>query len=199
MSFKPTFKLTNLNGKDCWKIDDEMNFEHPIFNSTGIWEIFDPIFYDEENGGLLKDAIPNFKKGQYTPVFRRYEHEYYGERIFAVCLVHSSLIEQVKNATLNLTDYTIGVDSGRASIFDVKLSVEPELRDDNYYMTFEHGIVTDSGIGDGTYPVYVWEKDGSNVAICLDFEQHPLIQNYEKQKSSKGLKIASARRIPATK
>lgn len=144
---------------------------------------------------VIRKLLP----GNYIPFANEESFGVWGERISALVCVHESFAEkEFKWEDIAC----IGVDSGQAGIFDLKTykndesvsdkeaydfgeRYRPQDKGDRWYRvlckmtisdescgTYDKGVVCSSGIGDGSYDVYVAKHGKHIVGIHIDFGMH---------------------------
>lgn len=143
-----------------------------------------------ELGTWCTETIENMRAGEYVACAAVCEEEsddWCAGRIMAQYVLPEGMtIEEFKGRSQKFTD--IGVDSATAGIFDYDFFKEAKKKDDTLYMQ-EHffnvqhesssiwtlgtpcgrGIVTTSGVGDGSYPVSFVLEDGEVIALGITF------------------------------
>jgi hypothetical protein len=141
--------------------------------------------------------LDNVLSGNYVPVVRHLSLEDWGNRIGALVCVHESFFG---NELTWWEHDAIGVDSGQAGVFSMDTYQNdekvkgltpydfkggaPDIEDFWYRVccnmtigepgwgTYDQGVVSSSGLGDGCYDVYVAKHKGMIVGIHIDFGLH---------------------------
>lgn len=143
--------------------------------------------------------VTDVLEGMYkTNVFKMYDHDW-GTRCSYLVAIHQNYCHQDEKFKWTEYPATIGVDSGQAGIFskesyrndDHQIDIEPydfrgnfddsdpgeiwyrkmcsmTLSEDSFG-SYNQGIVSSSGIGDGSYPLLVARKKGKIVGFIIDF------------------------------
>lgn len=139
--------------------------------------------------------VSGVKPGMYDTHLKKHDAGDWGTRCSMLLVIH----EDHKDDKLLWEDHpaTIGVDSGQCGIFSresyrndnhqiengpAKFSYGRDQEGDGFYNkmcqrtlgeesfgTYDEGIVSSSGFGDGSYRLYVAKKRGKIVAMCVDF------------------------------
>lgn len=138
--------------------------------------------------------VKNVKEGNYIPFVL--ENDEWGGRISALCVIHEEQAHQ--NCSLQWEEHggTIGVDSGQCGIFskdsyrkDSIFKIAPKFEysgkekgdkwyahmcdktlSDNMWGAYGYGVVSSSGIGDGSYDLYsLSDDDGKVVGLLIDY------------------------------
>lgn len=130
-------------------------------------------------------TIDNVLSGEYFASLTLYDMENWGIRSTNLSIRHA----KHKNIAPNIcTDCLIGVDSGQAGFFDDAYYQQNQGGDFGDLDTFfglacsltlsnnrggimrDHGVVSDTGFGDGSYPLYIGKNvDGKIVAASIIF------------------------------
>ena len=124
--------------------------------------------------------------GNYNTFVKYKELRNWGKRVSQLLAIHEAFTEN--ELTWKKTDYDIGVDSGTCGIFDynsvkdiigaIDGNEESErfydeadpLNDDQMIETRGFGVVSRSGLGDGSYTLYLgYEPSGNLVGFKIDY------------------------------
>ena len=141
-------------------------------------------------------VIENVLPGEYVCYVQKAKKHFWGDRISKLIAIHSDY--QNKNTWIPYPA-DIGVDSGQAGIFDFNtyrddeyaktiphgdgedLKIEDQSGDKWYckmcsrtlghtqYGSYPNGIVSSSGLGDGSYELFVLKHAGQIVGFKIDF------------------------------
>ncbi len=134
--------------------------------------------------------------GEYvTSAYRTKNTGGWGERVAALIAIHEDYLEDTLSWR-TVTGVTIGVDSGQCGIFSMdtyrkddvfmeksKFGLFGTIEDgdvwyghmcdrtlsDIQWGTYDNGVVSSSGIGDGSYKLLVAKHKGKIVGIAIDF------------------------------
>lgn len=121
--------------------------------------------------------IENVKVGEYLVNVTKMDTKGWGNRVSSIKVVHAENIFSKHN--WEKTEHEIGVDSGQAGIFDF-----PTFRKNNEgwydsmcdltdgepgWGTYNKGVVSRSGFGDGSYDLYISKVDDKIVGMAIDF------------------------------
>lgn len=135
--------------------------------------------------------IKNIKKGKYHCFATQSDEGDWGKRISELTIVHDEHKESIDSLMWEMTDFSIGVDSGQAGFFDEKYyekyhkgaDVDDNAEDSQWYNRVcnitlngdwcgtidDKGVVSESGYGDGGYDVFAVYDDDSIVALKIVF------------------------------
>jgi hypothetical protein len=144
----------------------------------------------------VKDVTP----GYYEPLIKKSDEGSWGARVSMLMCIHEDYIGKEDEIDLNWVKHagTVGVDSGQAGIFSKESyrndshSIEKGEADfsctrgdegDEWYDkmcqrtldvlqwgSYDEGVVSTSGFGDGSYTLYVLTDDENMVVgFCIDF------------------------------
>ncbi len=153
---------------------------------TGKLFINDPIYHDETgDGGLLEGGyFKNVKNGKWNMIVYTDTLDLFGSRIMRIALFHEDNYDSITSDYFIFTDKYLPVDTGRGAIFDKKYDEDTIPKEDETYRlnAFDNGLICDSGIGDGIYPIYSIMNDETEktVGIMIDFWHHAWI-DYENK------------------
>jgi hypothetical protein len=145
---------------------------------------------------IVKDVTP----GYYEPLIKKSDEGDWGTRVSMLMCIHEDYIGKEDEIDLNWVKHggTVGVDSGQAGIFSKESyrndnhSIEKGEADfsctrgdegDEWYDkmcqrtldvlqwgSYDEGVVSSSGFGDGSYTLYVLTDDENMVVgFCIDF------------------------------
>ena len=167
-------KIIKINNKQ-WQISSK---SFNVFNPKMF--IFDPSSYNmfkrdidkklkKIRFGIILDKVVNGTWKIYTQ-FRTIEDD---KRLTKLLLVNDNYLKDVFESDFEYVK-DIGVDSAQIALFDDINKVRLE-KYGGFYAVFKNGIITETGLGDGYYPVYVSKKQNKVNAVLLDFSEHPLI------------------------
>lgn len=142
-------------------------------------------------------VVNNVKPGKYGVFMKEKDMEDWGVRSSVLMAVHSDFLKRKLN--WERFPATIGVDSGQAGIFSFESYRNDEIADDirvdhefklytydepgdKWYERmcrltlrdlswghYDEGVVSSSGLGDGSYTLLVAKFRGKVVAFCIDF------------------------------
>jgi len=135
--------------------------------------------------------------GNYHTFAKQWDDRSWGRRISKLCVVHEDYLNHDLKFRRNTG--VVGVDSGQAGIFDlttyrndqiaesittpdVDFSLHDNQAGDAWYAkmckftlseqswgSYDNGVVTSSGLGDGSYDLFVSKVDKKIVALHIDF------------------------------
>lgn len=141
--------------------------------------ITDPCY---EPGAWCSGKVENVKTGVWK-CFRKVAYTDWGFRIAELIVRHEDYPEGDIETLMG--DVDVGVDSGQAGFFDVAYYeyMKSEEKDEEWYKRVcdltlgEHkcgtidmkGVVASSGFGDGSYDLYVHERNGKVVGMRVEF------------------------------
>jgi hypothetical protein len=141
--------------------------------------------------------LTNVLPGSYKPFVHKSNSFGWGMRCHYLGVVHTDFANQ--DLTWREAPGEVGVDSGQAGIFSIEGYRNDELAEsittpdskfnigrdgdgdawyekmcqftlsDNQWGSYDTGVVSSSGIGDGGYRCLVAKKDGKIVGICIDY------------------------------
>lgn len=141
----------------------------------------------------LKNVLP----GSYKPFVHKSNSFGWGMRCHYLGVVHTDYVNQ--DLTWRETPGEVGVDSGQAGIFSIEGYRNDEIAEsittpdskfgigrdgdgdawyekmcqftlsDKQWGSYDTGVVSSSGIGDGGYRCLVAKKDGKIIGICIDY------------------------------
>lgn len=144
--------------------------------------------------------VTNVIPGYYEPLVKKHESNGWGNRVSMLMCIHEDYIGKEDEIDVNWVEHggTIGVDSGQAGIFskesyrndkhpiekgDADFSCSRGEDGDEWYDkmcqrtldelqwgSYDEGVVSSSGFGDGSYTLYVLTTDEDEVVgFCIDF------------------------------
>jgi hypothetical protein len=138
--------------------------------------------------------VKDVKEGNYIPF--ALESDVWGGRISALCVIHEEHADVNSNLQWEEHGGTIGVDSGQCGIFskdsyrkDNIFKIKPKFEysgkedgdkwyahmcdktlSDNMWGAYGYGVVSSSGIGDGSYDLYTLiDNDEKVVGFFIDY------------------------------
>ena len=154
--------------------------------------------------------MTNVLPGEYQCTVEKFEDLYWGNRCSYIIAVHKDYNTEDKLNWRKVTTADIGVDSGQAGFFSMETYRNDEVfmeksncgfnndsDGDHWYNhmcdrtltdiswgTYPNGIVSSSGIGDGSYELRVAKHKGKIVGMVLDFHivhlTGPIIEDIRK-------------------
>lgn len=116
------------------------------------------------------EKVVNGKWNIYTK-FKNFQN--FGKKLSKLLIVNEKFKNQLDEQNFRYYDI-IGIDTGQIAIFEDIISVKL-LKKYGYYVTFNNGMIADTGIGDGFYQVYVAKNQKKIIAVFIDFSLHPLV------------------------
>lgn len=137
-------------------------------------------------------SLIDIKKGKYHCFATQSDEGTWGKRISELTIVNEKYKNNIDNLMWEMTDFSIGVDSGQAGFFDKEYyekyhkgyDVDDNAEDSEWYNRVcditlngdwsgtidDKGVVSSSGYGDGGYDVFaVYDEDGNIVALKIAF------------------------------
>ena len=164
-----------------------------IFLSNNV-RVSDPCYTDDV---WCKTQLKNVLPGHFKYDVTRTELDGWGNRISGITLIHEDYLDKSLDWQFHSD---IGVDSGQAGFFcessyrndhiassittpDIDFAMEESQEGDawynkmckftlskDHYGAYDTGIVSSSGVGDGSYPLYVaYDRDNNIIAMKLDY------------------------------
>jgi hypothetical protein len=151
--------------------------------------VSDPCYpLNEQFGPVLLD---NVLEGEYHTFVEHTKPGAWEGRISRLFAVHSNHYKNYKHLSWWKQDQTIGVDSGQAGIFTLDSYRNDKVftgkqnnfnKDESWYGhicdrtlskeqwgTYENGVVSSSGFGDGEYELWLAKEDEKVIAIAINF------------------------------
>ena len=156
--------------------------------------VSDPCYTDDV---WCKTQLKNVLPGAYDCSVSRSDEGVWGNRISGITAIHEDFVSQDIEWQYHSD---IGVDSGQAGIFcetsyrndkeaerittpDIDFAMEESQEGDawynkmcrftlsnNHYGAYDTGIVSSSGLGDGSYPLYVaYDRNNYIIAMKIDY------------------------------
>jgi hypothetical protein len=148
-------------------------------NKSGTLVVTDPAY---DLGTWCQSVIENAAKGKWFAFVDKGRFTKLGIRCMQLHAVHEDALYEKVTYKWEESGPEICVDSANAGIFD--LDAYPKGKTDDFIQqcyeltntkkgagVIEGGVVSDSGLGDGIYDVYVaTDNDGRTVAVTIVFE-----------------------------
>lgn len=152
--------------------------------------VSDPCY---ELGTWCQAVIKNVLPGTYYTDVETSDQRNWGLRISELIVLHE---DHFNKTPFTQTNYNIGVDSGQCGVFDLEtyrndfysksLGIKPyfDVKDDgdefynrmctltlseDSWGTYEKGVVSSSGFGDGSYNLFILEYDNKIVGFRIVF------------------------------
>lgn len=159
---------------------------------SGELVVADPC-YELNRDTIIMGVLDNAMNGTWTGQVEKTEVRDWGEACAKLAAYHSSVIDHAEFLEWVKCSFIVGVDSGQAGIFDVEkyrvqdAEAQPGDTDSEWYYAccditesgeeagvLDGGVVSRTGMGDGTYGVYMSANgQGQVVAVKIVFIKTP--------------------------
>lgn len=140
--------------------------------SSGGMIFGDPALIDRRSSSLGVVAISNVRNGKWTAYTKIMVCKSWGKRYGVLYCVHENHGTEKDYQRLG----RIGVDAGMAGMFDLqKFPIDHNTRDKmvesfgNKPKTFNYGVLSPSGVGDGSYEIYGSFRQNKLVKAAIIF------------------------------
>jgi len=165
---------------------EQMEAPQPIqlvFTTESDLHLSDPSFVTQQD--IVDDfscalSIPNTRLGEWVVTLPIEDCGVWGERVSSLIAKHTDYRDEKIPENSWEKHGILGVDTGQVGLFDSQRVYQMD-KDDVYDLCCDRsdfsladnvtdiGIVTNSGLGDGFYNVFVYKQDGMVVCVRVDF------------------------------